>query len=137
MKLLKISVLFLFMSSPLYANEVVVTWVVKNASFTPVQIGNMKDIGIKSHGQPVLITRLTQSDWDLNDSYLTTSTTTKPENIALLLLEMQGKIQKLYSYSIESDYDSRLGGMVTYVTEPTIYMDYKAPSGVKISPKGK
>ena len=135
MRLLKISVLFLFMSVPLYSADFVMTWVVKNASFTTTQTDNMKLIGIKGHSQPVLITKLTQSNWDLNDSYLTTSTTTKPENDALLLLEAQGKIQRLYSYAIDAYYDARIGGMVTYVTEPTVYMDYKSPSGVKIIPK--
>src|SRR3990167_825439 len=105
--------LVLLFPSLLSARDLSVTFLVYKASFTQTQLDAIESSGHASNPQPVKITDVFATR---NTDYLlvTVTSVTFQDNTRIMNAYDAGKIQPTRAVEIVSEWDPRIGGVVTY-----------------------
>lgn len=105
-----------------YAGQIITEYVVWGSSFTVAQRNAIKEYGRNNDRQPAIRTMLEPYGFD-NLYKLRLTTYTDIENTAIVNALNVGKIQKLNSFEIITEFDGRqqqtyVGNRQTYMPEP-------------------
>ena len=118
--------LFFLLISPCYSGEIITEYVLYASSFTTAQRNAIRNYGRNNDRQPAIRTMLERYDHDSNLYKLRLTTYTDVENTAVVNALTQGKIQKLSSFEIITQWNGRenvtfCGNRQTYMNEPKLF----------------